>query len=121
MARFDHVEVEAQLHQADFVVVRRMRADGERQAVAIDNRHDFHAFPALCRADFCSTTLRHHEGRVDEALLLIQHTFIYREVRWPHPSAPAVEPHCCTKFESADAQIYSSDSFAAACAIAHPC
>ena len=80
MARFDHVEVEAQLHQADFVVVRRMRADGERQAVAIDNRHDFHAFPALCRADFCSTTLRHHEGRVDEALLLIQHTFIAKFV-----------------------------------------
>ena len=41
---FDHVEVEAWLHQADFVMVRRVRADRERQPMAIHNRHDFHAF-----------------------------------------------------------------------------
>src|SRR5262245_39962279 len=26
-------------------MVRRLRADRERQSMAIDNRHDFHAFP----------------------------------------------------------------------------
>jgi hypothetical protein len=39
--RLDHVEVEAQLHQGDFMVVRSMCADRQRQPVTIDNRHDF--------------------------------------------------------------------------------
>ena len=74
--RFYHVEVEAQLHQADFVVVRRMRADGERQAVAIDNRHDFHAFPALRFSNFRPATLGHDERRIDEAFFFIQRAFV---------------------------------------------
>src|SRR5215813_9035009 len=44
---FDHVEVETQLHQTHFVMVRRVRADRERQSMAIHNRHDFHAFSTL--------------------------------------------------------------------------
>jgi hypothetical protein len=38
--RFDHVEVERQLHQRHFVVVRRVCCHGEGHAVAIDDRHD---------------------------------------------------------------------------------
>src|SRR5215468_653746 len=49
---FDHVEVETQLHQTHFVMVRRVRADRERQSMAIHNRHDFHAFSALRSSDF---------------------------------------------------------------------
>jgi len=44
---FDHVEVEAQLHQANFVMVRRMRVDRKRQSMPIHYRHDFRAFSAL--------------------------------------------------------------------------
>ena len=47
----DHVEVKAQLHQTNFVMVGRMRAHRERQAMAVHNRHDFHAFSALCSSD----------------------------------------------------------------------
>jgi hypothetical protein len=50
------------------VVVGGMGADRERQAVTIDNRHDFHAFPALRRSDLRSATFRHHERRIIEAL-----------------------------------------------------
>jgi hypothetical protein len=44
--RLDHVEVEGELHQRDFVVIRRMRGDRQRQSVTIHDRHDFHAFSA---------------------------------------------------------------------------
>src|SRR5580704_2681852 len=54
---FDHVEVEAELHQADFVMVRRMRADRKRQSMAINNRHDFHAFSALRGSDLRAAAL----------------------------------------------------------------
>src|SRR5262245_53784457 len=33
-------------------MVRRVRADRERQSMAIHDRHDFHAFSALCSSDF---------------------------------------------------------------------
>ena len=44
---FEHVEVEAQLDQGDFMMIRRMRTDGERKPMAIHNRQDFHAFPTF--------------------------------------------------------------------------
>src|SRR5437870_13209358 len=47
----DHVEVEAQLYQPNFVVIGGMRADRERQSMTIHDCHDFHAFPALRRSD----------------------------------------------------------------------
>src|SRR5262245_50092693 len=46
---------------------------------------------------------------------------LHRAARWLHPSALASELHYCTTFESADAQICSSDNSAAACATARPC
>ena len=72
----DHVEVEAELHQADFVMVRGMRADRQRQAVAIDNCHDFQAFAAFRRANLGTATLGHREARVDEAFFLVERALV---------------------------------------------
>jgi hypothetical protein len=47
----DHLEVEAQLHQANFMMVGGMRAYRTRQSMAINYRHDFHAFSPLRCAD----------------------------------------------------------------------
>src|SRR5205809_5934871 len=63
----DHVEVEAQLYQPNFVVIGGMRADRKRQSMTIHDCHDFHAFPALRRSDPRPATLRHHASRIDEA------------------------------------------------------
>src|SRR6185369_8182393 len=62
-----HVEIEAQLNQAYFVMVRCMRTDRERQTMTIYNRHDFQAFSSFRRADVRATALRHCKGRVDKA------------------------------------------------------
>jgi len=67
--------------------------------VAINNRHDFHAFSAFRCPNLCPATLGHHERRVDEAFFFIQRTSV----------AIADVPFC------------SWDSFAAAYAIAHLC
>jgi hypothetical protein len=53
-------------------MVRRMRADRERQSIAIHNRHDFHAFSALGRSDLRAPTLSHHEGCIDDAFFFVQ-------------------------------------------------
>jgi hypothetical protein len=67
----DHVEVETELNQTHFVVVGRMRADRERQAMAIHNCHDFQALSALRRTDLCAAALGHRKGRVDETFFFI--------------------------------------------------
>jgi hypothetical protein len=41
----NRVEVEAQLHQANFMMIGSVRAYRKRQSMAIDSRHDFCAFP----------------------------------------------------------------------------
>src|SRR5438094_4152816 len=43
----DHVEVEAQLYETNFMAIGGMRADRKRQSLTIHDCHDFHAFPAL--------------------------------------------------------------------------
>ena len=80
-ACFDHVEIEAQLNQAYFVVVRCMRTDRERQTMTIYNRHDFQAFSSFCRADVRATALGHCKGRVDKALFFVQHAICAGEGR----------------------------------------
>jgi len=40
--------------------------------MAIHNRHDFHAFSALCGCDLCPAAFRHNEGRVNEAFFFIE-------------------------------------------------
>ena len=53
-------------------MVRRMRADRERQAVTIHNRHDFHAFSALGRRYFRPAALSHREGRVNKTFFFVE-------------------------------------------------
>lgn len=79
--RLEHVEVEAQLHQRDFMMIRSVRAHRKRQAVAVDNRQYFHAFAALRRPDLVAAALGKRERRIDEALALVDHTFVAELVR----------------------------------------
>ena len=53
-------------------MVRRVRADRERQSMAIHNRHDFHALSALRSSDFRPAALGHDERCVDEAFFFVQ-------------------------------------------------
>src|SRR6476620_2286271 len=117
---FDHVEIEAQLNQAYFVMVRCMRTDRERQTMTIYNRHDFQAFSSFRRADVRATALRHCKGRVDKATLLRPAPHA-REVRWRCQSGLGAEPRSDTKSETGDAPFCNSDNTAAACATAPRC
>src|SRR5215471_7733042 len=98
----DHVEVEAQLYQPNFVVIGGMRADRERQSMTIHDRHDFHAFPALRRSDPNPATLRHHERRIDEAFRFVQD--VHRECALPENDSGCA-PTARLSAESSD--IYS--------------
>ena len=67
--------------------------------MAINNRHDFHAFSAFRCSDLCPATLGHHERRVDEAFFFIQHTSVAKLVSniRQHPpqnliAAPSLKP-----------------------------
>jgi hypothetical protein len=48
--------------------------------MAIHNRHDFHAFSALCGSDLCPAAVRHNEGRVNEAFFVIECTSVAKFV-----------------------------------------
>src|SRR5215471_8498812 len=48
--------------------------------MAINNRHDFHAFPACRCPNLYPATLGHHECRVDEAFFFIQRTSVAKLV-----------------------------------------
>src|SRR2546430_14766227 len=79
--RFDHVELETQLHQRHFMVVRSVSTDRERQAMAIHNRPDFLAFSASRRSNFFATALRGCERGIDEAFRLIDLAFLAQRIR----------------------------------------
>ena len=61
-------------------MVGRVRADRERQSMAIHNRHDFHAFSALRSSDFQPATLGHNEGCVDEAFFFVERAAVAKFV-----------------------------------------
>src|SRR6266540_3670989 len=48
--------------------------------MAINNRHDFHAFSAFRCPDLCPATLGHNEGCVDEAFFFVQCTSVAKLV-----------------------------------------
>ena len=48
--------------------------------MAIHNRHDFYAFPALRCSDFRPATFGHDERRIDEAFFFIQRAFVAKLV-----------------------------------------
>src|SRR5207244_12779133 len=64
-----------------FMVVRSVSTDRERQAMAIHNRHDFHAFSASRRSNFFATALRGCERGIDEAFRLIDLAFLAQRIR----------------------------------------
>src|SRR5271157_525057 len=45
--RFDHIKIKRQLYQGYFMMIRRMSCHRDRQPIAIDNSHYFHALSAL--------------------------------------------------------------------------
>src|SRR6476661_6322324 len=69
-------------------MVRRVRADRERQSMAIHNGHDFHAFSTLRSSDFQPAALGHNEGCVDEAFFFVQCTSIAKLVSNIRQHAP---------------------------------
>lgn len=69
--RLDHVEIKTQLHQGDFLMIGGMRADRERQTVAIHNRHDFHAFSAFCRSDLIASALGRGECGINKRFAFV--------------------------------------------------
>lgn len=66
-----HVEVETELHQRHFMMIRGMRTDRERQPMAIDNREDLHAFTTAGFPDVVPAALCHGERGIDEAFALV--------------------------------------------------
>jgi len=78
---FEHVKVETQLQQGDFMMIRRMRTDGERKPMAIHNRQDFHAFAAFGEADSLTAALRGLKGGIDETLAFVDCPFVPQRIR----------------------------------------
>jgi hypothetical protein len=70
------------------VMVGGVGADRERQAVAIHDRHDFHAFSTLGRSDLGASALRHQESCVDEAFFFVEHAAFSQFVGDVHENAP---------------------------------
>ena len=55
---FQYVEVETELDEGDFVMIRRVRTHGEREPMLIHNREDCHAFAAFGEPYRTTTALR---------------------------------------------------------------
>ena len=78
--RFQHVEVETELDQGDFMMMRRMRTDREGQPVPIHNRENLHAFPAFREAHGVPAALGRRKGGIDEAFALVHHAFFPQRI-----------------------------------------
>jgi hypothetical protein len=52
----------------------------QHAAMAIHNRHDFHAFSALCGSDIRAAAFGHYERRVDEAFFFIKRAAVAKLV-----------------------------------------
>jgi hypothetical protein len=81
-------------------MVRWVCANRERQAVAIHNRHDFHASSALGRSDRRAPALSHHEGCIDEALFFVERA-PFAKLVGDIPSESDAGPRCDTSSEAA--------------------
>ena len=77
MLRFGlgHVELETELDQGDFVMIRCVRTDGERKLVPIHNCANLHALPAFDDAHVVPATFDGRQSGVDEALALVNRSF----------------------------------------------
>ena len=99
----EHVEVETELYQGDFMMIRRMRAHREGQSVPIHNRQDFHALAALREADGLAAALGRRKRGINETLAFINGPFVTQRVcqlgedlSQDLPLTPLLEPamHC---------------------------
>ena len=77
---FEHREVEAELDQGDFMMIRRMGADRERQSMAIYNRQNLHAFAAFGEPDSLATALGRCERGINETLAFVDGPFLAQRV-----------------------------------------
>jgi hypothetical protein len=67
----EHVEIETELDQGDFVMIRGVRAGREGQSVPIHNCKNLHALPTFREAHRVPAAPRGRKGGVDEALALV--------------------------------------------------
>lgn len=81
------------------MMVGRMCAHGEREAMPIHNRQDFHAFAAFGQSHGVPAALRGRKGGIDEALTFVDRPFVAQRIRQlgedvpQHlPVAPLLEP-----------------------------
>lgn len=79
--RFDHVELEAQLHQRYVVVICCMCADRQRQTVLIENSHNCHILTASRRTNLGAAAFRAREPGVDKAFLFVAPSYFTQRVR----------------------------------------
>lgn len=63
------------------MMIRRVRAHGERQAMSIHNRQDFHALAALRESDGLAAALGRRKRGIDETLAFIKGPFVTQRVR----------------------------------------
>ena len=71
-----HVEVETELDQGDFMMIRRMRTDGERESMSIHNRENLHALAAFREAARLAAALGGGKCGLDEALAFVDHPVV---------------------------------------------
>lgn len=95
----EHVEVETELHQGDFMMIRRMRAHGKGQSVPIHKCQDFHTLAAFREPDGLAAALGRRKCGIDETFAFIQGSFVTQRIRQlgedlsqDLPLAPLLEP-----------------------------
>ena len=76
----DRAEVETQLHQDDFMVVRRMRDDRQWQPVTINNYNNLQSLATINWPDLIIATLRRCKRGIDNTFRFIQRAFIVQRV-----------------------------------------
>jgi hypothetical protein len=76
-----HVEVETELDQGDFMMIGGMRTDRERKSMAIHNRENLHALAAFREPDGLAATLGRCKRGINETLPFVEHSFVAQRVR----------------------------------------
>lgn len=83
-----HVEVEAELHQRDLMMIRRVRADRQREPMPIDDREDLDAFAPAGGTDAGAAPLGQGKRRIDEALAFVDRPFLAQGIRQLRETLP---------------------------------
>ena len=78
--RLQHVEVETELDQGDFMMIGRVRTDGEGQPMTIDNRQNLHALATFREPHGLAPALGRRKGGIDETLAFVDRAFLTQRV-----------------------------------------